>query len=271
VEGVETGSRQRARQGLSDAIAVNCAAAHIITAGTQAGEQHSPVNDGVAKGPFDRLARRRISLRRGRQSPSRQTSTPVCGLVLLAACSARAAGYEWSPPANRAVQVHPDGAEGWKVTSTEAREFTLESEQRLAAQPGDAFEINLRLRADLNTRAMPELVGYDAQGRELPARSALVQASWVGRTDWRSLHRVLPVPPGATSVRARLRARGAGEVLLGKLEFQPAHVDPYTTGALISQPHPTSAGGVVLESNTASSTGTWSRPRTATGTASGRW
>ena len=71
---------------------------------------------------------------------------------MLAACSARAAGYEWSPPANRAVQVHPDGAEGWKVTSTEAREFTLESEQRLAAQPGDAFEINLRLRADLNTR-----------------------------------------------------------------------------------------------------------------------
>ena len=173
----------------------------------------------------------------------------LCGLVLLAACSARAAGYEWSPPASRAVQVHPDGAEGWKVTSTEAREFTLESEQRLAAQPGDAFEINLRLRTDLNTRAMPELVGYDAQGRELPARSALAQASWVGTTDWQSLHRVLPVPPGATSVRARLRARGAGEALLGKLEFQPAHVDPYTTGALISQPHPTSAGGVVLESN----------------------
>jgi hypothetical protein len=168
---------------------------------------------------------------------------------LLATCSARAAGYEWSPPASRAVQVHPDGAEGWKVTSTEAREFTLESEQRLAAQPGDAFEINLRLRTDLNTRAMPELVGYDAQGRELPARSALAQASWVGTTDWQSLHRVLPVPPGATSVRARLRARGAGEVLLGKLEFQPAHIDPYTTGALISQPHPTSASGVVLESN----------------------
>ena len=180
---------------------------------------------------------------------SRDVRLLGCSLACLVALSAPAAAPDWLPPTNRALQVRADGTNGWKITSTEPREFTLESRQSFDAKPGDAFALDLRLRTDLGTRANPELVGYDAQGREIPAPSTMAQVSWVGTTDWQSLHRVLPAPARTASVRARLRLWGQGEVLAGNLEFRPTQVDPYTTGALITQPHPDALAGVVLESN----------------------
>ena len=160
-----------------------------------------------------------------------------------------AATSTWLPPAVGGVQISEAGTDGSRVTSSVVGEFTFESAQRYEAKLGDSFEINVRLKVDLTTKALPELVCYDASGKEIPVSSSLVTGPQFSTTEWQEYQRVFPTRPGTASVRARVRASGRGEIGLANLEFRPRRVDAYLTGALISQPHPKSRGGVMLESD----------------------
>jgi hypothetical protein len=111
------------------------------------------------------------------------------------------------------------------------------------------FEINVRIKVDLHTRALPELACYDAAGKTITGRSVLEDGPSTSTTNWQTYRRVLPVLPGTASVRARIRGSGHGEVRVAGLEFRASSVDAYRTGALISQIYPKNRTGLVLESN----------------------
>jgi len=169
--------------------------------------------------------------------------------VVLFVALAVTARASWLAPPDESVHVTETAAGRWTVTSSAPDEFTLESSQRYDATPGDVFEIGLRIRSGITTRALPELVCYDAQDREIPVPSSLATGNPNVTTDWQAFKRVFPVRPGTASVRARVRGRGNGEILLADLAFRPSKVNAYETGALITQPHAKTRVGVVLESN----------------------
>lgn len=155
----------------------------------------------------------------------------------------------WRAPETPAVHVALEQKDTWKITSSAEDEFTLDSSQSYPVHPGDYFELNLRIRVDLHTRALPELASYDASGREIPAPSALATGPSTSTTNWQIFHRIFAPQPGAAMVRARIRADGHGEFRLADLEFRPRKIDPYQTGALISQIYPRNRRGLVIESN----------------------
>src|SRR5439155_10520475 len=114
---------------------------------------------------------------------------------------------------------------------------------------GDTCAVNLSIRVDLNTKALPELACYDAAGREIRGLSALENGPRYFTTDWQELRRVFLARPGSASVRARIRGSGKGQIELADLDFRSQPIDPYQTGALVTQLHPSLRNGVVLESN----------------------
>lgn len=156
---------------------------------------------------------------------------------------------DWRSPAGNSVQIAQEGAAVWKVTSSLEGDYTIESTQQYEARPGDTFEIGVKVRVDTQTRALPELVCYDRQDREIPSPSLLYAMPTAVTTDWQSLRRVYPAMPGTASVRARIRGTGRGEFRLTGLVFQPTKINPYRTGALISQIYPNSRRGLVLAAN----------------------
>ena len=111
------------------------------------------------------------------------------------------------------------------------------------------FEISVRLKVGLHTRAYPELACFDAAGHAIRGRSLSATVSGSTTTAWQELRHVFPAMPGAAVVRVRIRASGRGEIRLAGLSFRATHVDPYQTGALITQIHPGTRTGLVLESN----------------------
>lgn len=157
----------------------------------------------------------------------------------------------WRAPSTAAVRVSApvrvsnDGT----ITNSGGGEFELTSVQELKAKPGDVFEMKVRIKTDLHTRAWPELACYDAAGHEIAAGSSLATGSGTGAHVWMEYERFFPVRPGAAGVRARIRGSGRGVTEVADLVFRPAKVDSYQTGALIWQPYPTRRRGVVLESN----------------------
>src|ERR1035437_5697844 len=62
VDGVKSGPRERARHGLGDAVAIDGAAAQIVAAGRQTGEQRRPVDERVTHGPLLGRAFGRVDL-----------------------------------------------------------------------------------------------------------------------------------------------------------------------------------------------------------------
>jgi hypothetical protein len=151
----------------------------------------------------------------------------------------------WRAPSNPAVQVSADGV----ITNSAQGEYELTSVQDLKADPGAVFEVKVRIKVDLHTRALPELASYDAAGKEIPGRSSLAMGPGTVTPNWLEYSRFFPAAPGAASVRAKIRGSGGGQTHVAELGFRPAKVDPYGTGALISQPYPTHRRGVMLESN----------------------
>jgi hypothetical protein len=135
------------------------------------------------------------------------------------------------------------------VTNSSGGEFQLNSAQELKAVPGDVFEIKVRIKADLHTRAVPELACYDAAGHEVAARSLLPTGPPTVATEWMEYDRFFAARPGTAGVRARIRGTGRGVTQVAGLVFSAARMDPYQTGALISQPYPNVRKGIVLESN----------------------
>ena len=154
---------------------------------------------------------------------------------------------QWSPVGNRAVKVAGDGPNQWKISSSEPGEFAVESTVSLPAKPGQAIEVALRRRVDLNTRVAPELVCFDAQGRRIDNPNALPPEA--GTTSWQTFSRVFPVLPGTATVRAQIRAEGRGDFLVADLVLRSVPPDAYRTGRLITQIHPFRRRGLVLESD----------------------
>src|SRR5690348_12079107 len=99
-------------------------------------------------------------------------------LLLLQAPSA-----VWRPPATTQVRVAAEPKDVWKVTAG-GEEFTLESTESHAVRAGDYFELNVRVKVDLHTRALPELASYDASGREIPCPNALASGPGTSTTNW---------------------------------------------------------------------------------------
>src|SRR3954447_5674921 len=98
-------------------------------------------------------------------------------LVLLPLLLAAAQRQEtWLSPADPRIRLVDAGQDRWQVQSEGGDEFTLESVQHYDAKPGDTFELNLGIRVGIDTKALPELVCRDAAGREIPVRSALLNA-----------------------------------------------------------------------------------------------
>ena len=173
----------------------------------------------------------------------------ITRLCLILATAASAAPLEWLPLRNPAVSVTADGPAQWKVTSSAAAEFTLDSSVSMPAAPGEAFEITVRLRVDLTTKAAPELACFDAQGRPLAGPSGLATAPDITTTNWQTVRRVLPVQPGTAAVRARIRGAGRGEFRVAGLAMRRVPPDAYQTGRLITQIYPNRRRGLVLESD----------------------
>ncbi len=169
--------------------------------------------------------------------------------LAIAQPSTTSAPEVWQIRSAPEVRIAQQGDGSWTITSLTNGEFTLESAKSYVSRPGDCFEVNLRVRVGLHTRALPELACYDVSGHEIPVRSSLLSGPVQTTTNWQHFRRVFPVRPGTDSVRARLRASGQGEVHIASLEFRPVNVDSYQTGALISQLSPQLRRGLVLESN----------------------
>ncbi len=173
----------------------------------------------------------------------------VWTVVGLAVPALGGAGLQTSAPG---LSISSEGEGKWRVTSPVDEEFTLEWAASLPARAGDCFQIDVRVRVDLKTRAVPELACYDASGREIPAGTSLLKSSPLFvTTDWQRFSRAFPARPGTSHVRARLRASGRGELHVADLELRPVRVDPYQTGALITQLSPQRRSGLILESNLA--------------------
>src|SRR5258706_16283016 len=98
----------------------------------------------------------------------------------------------WLPPkmAGVAAVVQPDGS--WHVTSSLTGEYSIESAQSLPAKPGDAFALKVKAQVGIDMNALPELVCYDAQGREIPVPSSLLRGNRYATTNWQSFDRVFP-------------------------------------------------------------------------------
>jgi len=156
---------------------------------------------------------------------------------------------DWQTAMPEQIKIERAGPSAWKVTSGRAGEFTLESQQSLTCQTGDTFAVNLSIRVDLNTKALPEIAYYDATGKEIPGPSSLESGPRYFTTNWQELRRVFLVQPGSATVRARVRSSGKGQIELADLQFQSQPIDPYQTGALVTQLHSSLRNGVVLESN----------------------
>jgi hypothetical protein len=168
--------------------------------------------------------------------------------LFFAACLVEAQSV-WQPPAAPGITLTPQANDEVRVASAVEDNFELLSSQQFPAQPGDAFEISVRLKVDLHTRAYPELACFDGAGRPIRGRNLATTVSGSTTTAWQELRRVFPAIPGTASVRVRIRASGRGEVRLAGLTFHSTHIDPYQTGALITQIHPGNRSGLVLESN----------------------
>src|SRR5687768_568778 len=155
----------------------------------------------------------------------------------------------WRPPEQAGITaaVQPDGI--WHVTSSVTGEYSIDSAQSLPAKAGDSFAVKVRVQVGIDMNALPELVCYDAQGREIPIQSSLLRGNRFATTNSQSFDRIFPALPNTASVRARIRGRGRGTIKLDQLAFFPTQIDPYQTGALISQPHAKTRVDLVLESN----------------------
>lgn len=174
----------------------------------------------------------------------------ICWLIASAGLAQNirpADGWRASLPEQ--MQIDKVDATSWKITSHAASEFTIESQQSLACRPGDGFAVNVNIRVDLSTKALPELACYDAAGKEIPSPSSLEGGPRYFTTNWQELRRVFLAQPGTASVRARVRGSGKGLIELADLQFYPQKIDPYETGALVTQLHASLRNGVVLESN----------------------
>ena len=171
-------------------------------------------------------------------------SVPFC-VPLVAADSAPT----WLPPQVAGVTAAPQPDGMWHITSPVGGDYSIESSQSLPAKPGDNFGVKVRVQVGIDMNALPELVCYDAQGREIPIPSSLLRGNRFATTNWQSFDRVFPTLPNTASVRARIRARGRGTIKVNQLEFFQTKIDPYQTGALISQPHAKTRVDLVLESN----------------------
>jgi hypothetical protein len=167
--------------------------------------------------------------------------------LLFALLSTPTLPAEWRPPSHPDVVVSRD-ENAWLVSSRTEAGFTLESAASHPVRPGESYALNLRIRVDIHTKAIPELACYDANGNELKWASSYT-APATSTTNWQEYRRVFAATPGAAVVRARVRASGKGSFWLGDLDFRAVTVDTYQTGALISQIHPRSRGGLILESN----------------------
>jgi hypothetical protein len=154
-------------------------------------------------------------------------------LILIAFLSPAVAQQVWRVPPD--ITLTPAAAGEFRLHSTNDADFDLLSTTTFPARPGDVFELNVRIKVDLHTRALPDLACYDAAGKELKGRSVLDDGPSTSTTNWQTFRRVLPVLPGTASVRARIRASGRGDFGIGNLDFRPSRVDSYTTGALITQ------------------------------------
>src|SRR5581483_9388943 len=148
-------------------------------------------------------------------------------------------GVVWRPPATNQVRIAQESKDIVRISTGGESEFTLESSQSYSVHSGDYFEVNLRIRVDLHTRALPELASYDAAGKELPSPNALASGPSTSTTNWQTFHRIFAPHRGAAH----------GEILLANLEFRARRIDAYRTGALISQIYPKNRRGLVIESN----------------------
>jgi len=99
------------------------------------------------------------ALPRGRPS---QDWLPHLVLVLLMAPVLAAQTVWQAPGAGVSIQAASNSEQ--LVTSTTERAFDLISEQQLDARPGDVFEISVRIKVDLHTRALPDLACYERRG-----------------------------------------------------------------------------------------------------------
>ena len=169
------------------------------------------------------------------------------GLALAFAATVSA---QWISSGGDRVTISAQPDQAWRVVSVAEKEFSLDSSPALRVHPGDYFEVKVRIKVDLHTRALPELASFDPAGREIPGRSVLASGASTSTTSWQTFDRVFAPQPGAATVRARIRADGHGEFSVADLNFEMRRVDPYVTGALVSQPHPRTRRGLVLESNT---------------------
>ena len=145
------------------------------------------------------------------------------------------------------IQLTPEEG-GFKVTSPSEGEFTIDSIQAYPVSGASAFAVDVRIRVDLRVRALPEIACFGADGEEIPFRTSLT-APATSTTRWQQYRRVFPPCPGAAHIRARIRAAGHGDLWLQDLQVRPVEIDPYQTGALISQVYPRDRKGLVLESN----------------------
>lgn len=132
----------------------------------------------------------------------------VWTVVGLAVPALAGAGLQTSAPG---LSISSEGEGKWRVSSPVDEEFTLESVASLPARAGDCFQIDVRVRVDLKTRAVPELACYDASGREIPAgTSSLKSSPLFVTTDWQRFTRAFPARPGTSRVRAVFERAGAG-------------------------------------------------------------
>ncbi|MGE3821528.1 MAG: hypothetical protein AB7I30_19120, partial [Isosphaeraceae bacterium] len=178
--------------------------------------------------------------------------SPSIWTLSVAACCVLSAPQEecpWEPPASARVSLSKESDGVWRVQSRDSEEFTLVAKARLKARPGETFRVGLRVRVDVNTKAMPELVCFDENGRPIQARSSLDNAPDSFSTNWLRYRKPFVALPGTATVGALARCRGRGAVLLSDLEVTSENVSTYETGVLVDPLYASKRNGVVLESN----------------------
>src|SRR5687767_15664614 len=99
-------------------------------------------------------------------------SLPFCS-SLVAADSAPT----WLPPQVAGITAAPQPDGIWHITSPVGGDYSIESSQSLPAKPGDSFAVKVRVQVGIDMNALPELVCYDAQGREIPVPSSLLRGN----------------------------------------------------------------------------------------------
>lgn len=157
----------------------------------------------------------------------------------------------WLSPSKAGVALSKvqDPERVWRVASTDGAEYTLLSSSRQDAKSGSTFRVGLRLRVDVNTKAMPELACFDASGTLIKGRSSLQNAPESFTTNWLHHRRLFSALPGTATVGLLVRCHGKGGILLSDPEITSEHVSTYETGALIDPLYASKRNGVVLESN----------------------